>query len=724
MSIYRFILPSGTTYDHEFKSSTTFRSAKLSLAQSKKVVGTPETIRLIANHQYVLDTTKLDILSRSLNKNIYVEHNAKSFAILIRFLKDDSRSFSALFARNETILDIKKYLAGNQFLSETNNDPSKIQLAKGQQTFSDETTVENLNIRKHDCLVVTIGENETPQKTLLEEPIFRPDQNELHVTFNPKKAQKNKIISNDFMHCQVIRASFPDKAPKGEQKQRIPNAKDPLQFAKAPEQKKKPMLPRSKVQQKEKRPVPPLEPTKIAQPDKMQKKKLPSTKLEKPSPRANKSSGKSSILSNNSNKSSNSNQSTNSNRSSNSNRRNSSDATNLKENMKEKSIRRNKKDAQDEESLPPIIPNEETKESPPESIFSFDDGVDEEEDNEMGELEETAIKLPLPFQLPNGSVQSILLSANDTLGDVKKRFSEICNCDPSNIVFNLKGKELSDDSAQVMSISEYHGTTPIMIVVHVNESKPGDDKIQYFFRLADDRLIPFYFEENATIKDARNAIAKEFNIEPSDITLIYNCKNLSDKILLRKLRIPVDGCIIALMADHTNIRIKTPLTVMKPRKPFSIRFLTNERQFDLPVPPLDSVEDVKKKLEKKLNCQADQIDFIFGGKLLTNDLIFDGLGVHDGSKIVVNLIRPTTACLSKSLGSSTIQALTQEDPEGNNGEIDSWEDELFEMISAKELIHLQALPPKEMSDAEKIIIYLRCNRNLATTRRTLKNARH
>ena len=67
---YKIVLPSGAIYEHEFKPITPFRSLKIALLQNKKVLGTLETIKCIANHQYALNNWKLDILSSSDNKFI------------------------------------------------------------------------------------------------------------------------------------------------------------------------------------------------------------------------------------------------------------------------------------------------------------------------------------------------------------------------------------------------------------------------------------------------------------------------------------------------------------------------------------------------------------------------------------------------------------------------------------------------------------------------------
>ncbi|OHT12652.1 hypothetical protein TRFO_17480 [Tritrichomonas foetus] len=738
MSIYKFILPSGSIYEHEFKSSTTFRSAKIALRQSKRVVGTLETIKLIANHQYVLDSTKLEILTRCTNKCIYVEHNGKSYAVNIRFLKDNNKSISMLFAKNETIYDIKSHLASNYYYSETNGDPNKIQLAKGITTFSNDADVEGMNIKKHDCLIVTIGETESPQKTLLGNEFLSPTSSRnLNVTYNPKKTPKHKILANEFMYCQPIRASFPvqEHSPR-------PDCETNAQMSKP--RTKKPKIPNLRYnQQNGSREKPRNQRKKISPREKVspRENEIPSPKSKNTnSPRSQNSQGmmvKANTIGRVSSKdrmtitdmiAENYENGDNPEKSQNMTISNPNDEI-VDAANEENLIDNNNEDINENDNVDDNVDEGDVCDDDDENeesghLFNFDDG-EEDENNDVLE-NGSMIKLPLPFQLPNGTVQSVMLSINDTVGDCKTKFAEICNCDRDNIVLKLKGNELKDENTQVMSISEYHGTTPIMIIVHVNETRPGDGKVQYFFRISDVNLCPFYFEENATVGDAKKAVAAELKKEPKDITLIYNCKNLTDKILLRKLRIPIDGCIIVLIEDHSSIRIKTPLTAMKPRKPFKITFLTTDQQkFDYNVPPLDTVADIKSAFEKKLSCQADQIDLIFGGKLLTDDLIFDGLGVHDGSKIVINMIRPSTANLSRSLKSGTLSTLTSSTTEEieENEDVDSWEDELFQMISAKELIRLQALPPKEMSDAQKIIIYLRCNRDMQTTRRTLKSSK-
>ena len=241
---------------------------------------------------------------------------------------------------------------------------------------------------------------------------------------------------------------------------------------------------------------------------------------------------------------------------------------------------------------------------------------------------------------------------------------------------------------------------------------------------------------------------------------------------------------------------------MKPRKPFTITFLTtdsSQQKIVLNVPPLSSVGEVKEMVANEMskrnqppkkkktsdssktlsNSEAvsksnspkstsilssttpvnksddsnpkylssstddfgshsfvpDQIDFFFGGKMLTDDLIFDGLGVHDGSKIVVNAIRPTTAKLSRSLrlsstgsfkpysGTSSNELLSFDENTATDDEedIDKWEDELYQGITALELVRLQKMPPRSMPDAQKVIIYFRCNRDMKCTRRALKS---
>lgn len=847
---YKFVLPSGTIYEHEFKSITPLRSVKITLIQNRKIIGSLETIKFIANHQYASDSWKLEKIARFENKFIYVEHSQKSYTVLFRFLKDNNKSVSAFFAKNETVHDIKKYLANEHFALETNGDPSKIILLKGETMFNDNSIVEDLNIRKHDCLIVSIRddnllnnsrsldntvefhlfENEPPpppQKKEKRSPRhfnlkISGNSNSGENSLNPKNSGDSKMISNEFMHCQPIRASFPDHSghiSNDNETNNLQNSAGSNYNIIGNAQISKPKTKKTKE-------TIPLRFSAYKSPE---KSRIPAKRS---SPYSSKKNGTNSSCSNSTNLSPASSprqhqqivvekgkkvilpKPEGKNHSSPKSKTGSNYSNKLPEQSAPSEIiddndaeNRNNEEEENRVQFQFEISGSEEEESDDENTFMFDEDNNDEpnEDNKT-----SGIKLPLPFQLPNGNVQSIMLTSNDTIGDVKHKFSELLNCPADTITLNLKGQELNDDSVQIMSISEYHGTTPIMIVVHVNETRPGEGKIQYFFRIDheeedgedNDKLVAFYFDEAATVKEAREAVAGELNKEPKDITLIYNCKNLSDKILLRKLRIPVDGCIIVLVENSDEkIRLSTPLTVMKPRKPFKITFLTTDsshQKFVLNVPPLSTVADIKEKVaeemsnktqhhtskiestknskspSKTLSSQdsnsdlspnpslsyttpvtknngssqsdlsssvddfgnhsvvADQIDFFFGGKMLTDDLIFDGLGVHDGSKIVVNTIRPSTAKLSRSLRlsstdsfklHSTINNETSsfDDMTDEDEDIDKWEDELYQGISALELVRLQQLPPKGMPDAQKVIIYFRCNRDMKCTKRVLKS---
>lgn len=856
---YKIVLPSGAIYEHEFKPLTPFRSVKITLLQNKKLTGTLETIKFIANRQYALDNWKLDIISNSENKFIYVEHGQKSYAVLFRFLKDNNKSMSAFFAKNETVYDIKKYLNNTYFSSETNNDPSKIILFKGETMFTDKSVVEDLNIQKHDCLIVSIKGSNNMQNSIHsfeEGDEFHFQESDLniqkkekrsprHLNLNLKFSGKNinrpdnssksarepKMVSNEFMHCQPIRASFPE--PSGNStndfndssnfnestginynsignsqiskpKTRKPKESPPVRLSSYKSPNEKSRIPSKRISPhsiKKSNGTNSSLSNLSGSGNSKQHQQIVSEKKEKkvlvkPESKNHVSSPKMKLSGNHSPKK----------QQEQSNFSNSNDLFN--ENEMEIEIKTNNKqeEADDNHVQFEISDQSEEEDSDGENTFMFEDTNDDVNDNENNEV--STIKLPLPFQLPNGTVQSIMLTPNDTIADVKRKFSELLNCSPDVITLNLKGQELNDDSVHVMSISEYHGTTPIMIVVHVNETRPCNDKIQYFFRINrddddSDKLVAFYFDEGATVKEAREAIAGELNKESKEITLIYNCKNLSDKVLLRKLRIPVDGCIIVLVENsNEKVRLSTPLTVMKPRKPFQITFLTTDsshQKIVLEVPPLSSVGEIKEMVanemtnrnqppkKKKIadspsktlsNSESsskqsqvkpsilanttpinksedsnqtdlsssvdsfgsqsfvpEQIDFFFGGKMLTDDLIFDGLGVHDGSKIVVNSIRPTTAKLSRSLrlsstgsfkpvsatNSNELLSYDESATTDDDEDIDKWEDELYQGITALELVRLQKMPPKSMPDAQKVIIYFRCNRDMKCTRRALKS---
>lgn len=838
MTIYTFVLPSGAIFDFEFKPGTPFRSVKLVLISKKKVGGPLQTIKFIANHQYSEDQCKLDILTHPETQFIYIEHAQNSYVIQIRFIKENLKPFSALFARNETIYDVKKYIAETHFLEETNGNPDDINLWKGDISFSNDMTIEELNIQKHDCLIVSVLNNnlinqelddfhikeeinvnqhskQNPKKPKSGLQALKKGKN-VDSSLNPKSSIKNKIISNEMMHCQQIRASFPDTTSQHQNSDNF--GQEPV------------MLNENRQQYRINKPK-----GKIPKEPKLRFLLKPTDKTRIPSKRP----GKNGKPNNGSNSSC-------SNRSINSSQSNGSiqlhpnqkqqilkdknrklitpkiDNTSVKQKSMSKSQRlpdtknivhelhldddQMPENFEEEEDFPEEVereqensPNEidqnnqqsetgQSQENPQNDIDQyqnsqqneFDDSqqienddketientfnlhddeeeAEEENDDEPNESDEEqgagkrflGLKFSLPFQLPDGSTQNFPVAGNETIGDIKTRFSSLLNCSPDCITLNLKGKDLNDEKVQIMDISEYHGSTPISIIVHVNETKPGEGKTEYLFRITGDNYddeeekLKLFFDSEATIKDAKTAVANELHKKVDQLTMIYNCKNLTDAILLRKLRIPEnDGSIIVLVEDGDEvIRLSTPLTVMKPRKPFEIIFLfadSKKQKIVLNVPPLNSVDDVKEQVANEMTNRStndevftpDQLDFIFGGKMLSGDLIFDGIGVHNGSKIVVNTIRPTTAKLSRSLKlSSTFRPTTNgfliaenstEDISNDDDDIDRWEDELFNEITAKELLKLQSLPPKNMPDAQKVIIYFRCNRDMKCTREALK----
>ena len=334
---------------------------------------------------------------------------------------------------------------------------------------------------------------------------------------------------------------------------------------------------------------------------------------------------------------------------------------------------------------------------------------EEEEDVEedMGQASKSLPELNMQFKfLINHQKKKIDFPTNVSVGAVKEKIAEGL---PPRREFRLtfRGKSLDNDNLQLGELDGFRNSTPIHVIIQ-EPDEGNDGPLEYKFRVSQDaEPLAFRFKTTDTVEVAKSKVARANGVTKEDVEIMFAGKRLNDRLVLSRLRIPEDAIIPVYVKQEREIMLRTPKAMVVPWQTFSVNFVLPKKEaVSQKIAAEMTIGNVKELLSEKIKVDAGRIDLIFGGKLLDDNTIVGDVGVTSGSEVLVYIMDPDVANLSRTFSSG---ALNREPSEAN---LNAWEEKIMNLVSYDEVCALRKIGPENVLDVERVIKYLRYNRNM------------
>jgi len=210
--------------------------------------------------------------------------------------------------------------------------------------------------------------------------------------------------------------------------------------------------------------------------------------------------------------------------------------------------------------------------------------------------------MEIKVRTPDGKLIPIAIAPEDTVADLKKKVEKETGTPVPDQVLNFEGDEL-DDKPTLEDYDINHGD-----IVDL-------EGMEIFVKHPSGWTIPLKVTPSDTIDDIKDRVAQEKDLPKEQQRLSFDGKPLKkDDNTLSDYGIKNKD---TLMLEPMEINVRTP----------------EGRKIKIKVDPNDTVEDVKKKVEEKLEIPVPEQTLFFNDDELDDPTTLDENGIKDGDTL-------------------------------------------------------------------------------------------
>jgi ribosome-associated protein YbcJ (S4-like RNA binding protein) len=209
--------------------------------------------------------------------------------------------------------------------------------------------------------------------------------------------------------------------------------------------------------------------------------------------------------------------------------------------------------------------------------------------------------MEIKVRAPDGRITELLVNPDDTIDQIKKRVKKNLGIAREDQRPEFNGKPLPNDST-LRDNKIRHGDTI--------DLQPMEIKV----KTSDGRIANLEVDPEDTIDDVKDQVRHQLGIAPEDQRPTFKGKKLPDKSTLKDNDIH-HGDVINL--EPMEIQVKAP----------------NGRVVDLVVNPYDTIDDVKKQVEKQLGIPTEDQRPVFNDKPLSDESTLKDNKIRHGDVI-------------------------------------------------------------------------------------------